>query len=325
MNWIPWLVIAALCWLLVDNPLQPPAWRKWRRARRQAHREKEQQKRARKGPARYWVEFVGSMVVFLFFFRAMVVEAYRIPSGSMENTLLVGDFLLVNKFLYGMRTPDWIGVPFTRAGFDIPYAQLPAIRKPRQGDILVFRYPKDPLTNYIKRLIAGPGQTVQVVDKKPVVDGVEFPPPPEQQFAMPQLLPSGYHDVYIWPVGSGWNKDQWGPVKVPAQGMTITLDPANWRLYRDAIEEEGHNLAAAPDGSFLVDGQPAASYTFAQNHYFMMGDNRDRSADSRYWGFVPEKNIVGKAWIIYFSFDGDKLKEEFWQVIRFGRLLRYIE
>ena len=325
MNWIPWLVIAALCWILLDNPLQPRSWRQWRKERKDAHRKKEQAKRSRKGPARYWLEFVGSMVLFLFFFRAMVVEAYRIPSGSMEKTLLVGDFLLVNKFLYGMRTPDWVGVPFTRMGFDVPYAELPPIRKPRPGDILVFRYPKDPLTNYIKRLVAGPGQTVQVVDKRPLVDGAEFLPPPEQQFAMRQVLPPDFHDVYIWPVGSGWNKDQWGPVTVPAKGMTIELGPETWRLYRDAIEEEGRALSTGQDGSFLVDDQPATSYTFQQNHYFMMGDNRDRSADSRYWGFVPEENIVGKAWIIYFSFDADKLKEEFWQVIRIGRLLRFIE
>ncbi|MDP2359132.1 MAG: signal peptidase I [bacterium] len=325
MNWIPWLIIIALCWALVDNPLQPKAWRQWRKARRTAHRQKEQAKRTRKGPARYWLEFIGSMVLFLFFFRAMVVEAYRIPSGSMERTLLVGDFLLVNKFLYGMRTPDWVGIPFTRFGFDVPYLELPPLRDPRPGDIMVFRYPKDPLTNYIKRMVAGPGQTVQVRDKHALVDGVEFPPMPGQVFAMRQVLPPDFHDVYIWPLGSGWNKDQWGPALVPARDMTIELTPEHWRLYREAIEQEGRRLSTTPEGGFLVDGRPATSYTFSQNHYFMMGDNRDRSADSRYWGFVPEENVVGKAWIIYFSFDAEKVKDEFWQVIRFGRLLRFIE
>ncbi|MFA7332631.1 MAG: signal peptidase I [Candidatus Delongbacteria bacterium] len=325
MNWIPWLIVLAFTWALVDNPLQPKAWREWRRTRRAAHRDKEQTKRERKGPTRYWLEFVGSMVLFLFFFRAMVVEAYRIPSGSMERTLLIGDFLLVNKFVYGMRTPDWIGVPFTRFGFDIPYVELPAIRDPKPGDILVFRYPKDPLTNYIKRLVAGPGQSIQLQDKRPFVDGAEFAPPAEQQFAMRQVLPPDFHDVYIWPGGSGWNKDQWGPVTVPAKGMSVELSPETWRLYKDSIQLEGHSLTTNAAGGFQLDGQPATSYTFEQNHYFMMGDNRDRSADSRYWGFVPEENIVGKAWIIYFSFDTTKLNEEFWQVIRWGRILHFIE
>jgi len=325
MNWIPWLIVLGLTWALVDNPLQPKAWREWRRTRREAHRQKEQGKRQRKGPTRYWLEFVGSMVLFLFFFRAMVVEAYRIPSGSMERTLLIGDFLLVNKFVYGMRTPDWIGIPFTRLGFDIPYAELPPIRKPAPGDIIVFRFPQDPLVNYIKRLVAGPGQTLSIVDKRPMVDGVEFAPLPHQQFAQHQVLPADFRDVLVWPWGSGWNKDQWGPVTVPAKGMSVELNPETWRLYRDAIEQEGHALSVKADGGYQIDGQLATRYTFQQDHYFMMGDNRDRSADSRYWGFVPEDLIVGKAWIIYFSFNGDKLDEEFWQVIRWSRLLRYIE
>jgi signal peptidase I len=325
MNWIPWLVVVVLCWIFIENPLQPKAWRELLAARKDRRRKKDLDKRVRKGPARYWLEFVGSIVLFLFFFRAMVAEAYRIPSGSMENTLLIGDFLLVNKVIYGSRTPDWVGIPFSRMGTDIPYVQLPALRKPRPGDILVFRYPMDPLVNYIKRLVAGPGQTIQVVDKVPMVDGHPFAKLPEQKHADDFSMPDFYADPQIFPLGSGWNRDFWGPVKVPQQGMKVDLDADSWRLYREAIQLEGHNLAVTGEGAFLVDGKPATSYTFEQNHYFMMGDNRDRSSDSRYWGFVPEKNIVGKAWIIYFSVNVDKLKEEFWQLIRWNRLLRFID
>jgi len=322
-NLVPWLVVLGLVYLFVDNPLQPPPWRAWRRKRKAVRREREQARKTRKGPARYWIEFVGSMVLFLFFFRAMVVEAYRIPTGSMENTLLVGDFLLVNKFVYGMKTPDWIGVPFTRFGFDIPYWQAPALADPTPGDIVVFRYPADPAVNYIKRLVAGPGSTVEVRDKRVYVDGVEFQPRPGQVFADRHVLPAGSPMRQIWPWGSGWNKDQYGPFTVPAKGATIELTPDNWMRYRTAIEYEGHELPR-DRSRILIDGQPATSYTFAQDHCFMMGDNRDRSAASRFWGPLPRDYIVGKAWIIYFSFDREAIKGEFWKTVRFGRLLNLI-
>jgi signal peptidase I len=323
-NFAPWLVVLGLVYLFVDNPLQPPQWRAWRRRRKDLRRKREQERKHRKGPVRYWIEFVGSMVLFLFFFRAMVVEAYRIPTGSMEKTLLVGDFLLVNKFVYGMKTPDWIGVPFTRFGFDIPFWQAPPLSDPSSGDIVVFRYPDEPSINYIKRLIAGPGSTVEIRDKRVYIDGEELPPLPGQLFADRQILRAGIEGPQIWPRGSGWNKDQYGPLQVPARGLTIELSPTTWRQYRGAIGNEGHQLASLPGGKFAIDGQPATSYTFEQDHYFMLGDNRDRSADSRYWGFLPRELVVGKAWIIYFSFDREAIKDEFWKTIRFWRLLNLI-
>lgn len=323
-NLVPWLVVLFLLYVFLDNPLQPPVWRRWRQARKARRQEREQDRKRRKGPVRYWIEFVGSMVLFLFFFRAMVVEAYRIPTGSMENTLLVGDFLLVNKFVYGMKTPDWIGVPFSRFGVDVPFWQAPALEDPTPGDVVVFKYPEDPAVNYIKRLVAGPGSTVEIDDKKVLVDGAEFVPRPGQVFADRRVLPDGVAGRGVWPRGTDWNKDQYGPLTVPAKGLTVELTPETWRFYRDAIGYEGHQLASAAGGGFAVDGQPATSYTFEQDHYFMMGDNRDRSADSRYWGFLPREYVVGKAWIIYFSFDRDALRREFWKTIRFGRLLNLI-
>ncbi|MBT7618940.1 MAG: signal peptidase I, partial [Calditrichaeota bacterium] len=103
-------------------------------------------------PVREWVELVVSIVVVVFFIRLAVVEAFRIPTSSMEDTMLVGDFLLVNKFVYGVRSPDWIGVPFTRMGFFVPFFRMPSIKEPEPGDVIVFRYPRDPNLSYIKRL-----------------------------------------------------------------------------------------------------------------------------------------------------------------------------
>jgi signal peptidase I len=221
-------------------------------------REKKQQKLAQRKPksiVREWTELIVTVAVMVFLIRTTVVEAFRIPTGSMEDTLLVGDFLMVNKFIYGIRTPDWFGVPFTDIGFRIQSHRFSSIREPKQGDILVFRYPLDPKLNYIKRCIAAPGQTVEIRQKHVFVDGNEFPLPPMGKFTSNAVLPPHYRERGILYMGQDWNKDNFGPVPVP------------------------------------------------QGYYFVMGDNRDNSADSRYWGFLPRENIVGKAMVIYFSWD----------------------
>lgn len=232
-------------------------------------------KHASKGPVRDTIETVISVIVIVFIIRVTLVEAYRIPTGSMEDTLLVGDFLLVNKFVYGVRTPDWIGIPFTPIGFNIPYGRIPGPAEPKQGDIVVFRYPLDQRVNYIKRCIATGGQTVEIVDKHVFVDGVEFPLPPEGKFTQRFVLPPSIAMNQMVPRGAG-NKDNYGPVKVP------------------------------------------------EGHLFMMGDNRDNSADSRYWGFLPEKLVLGKAALIYFSWDKKTPLYRLFHKVRWGRMFSVI-
>ncbi len=244
------------------------AWRKRRQAKLLA-------RRRAKGVLRDWTETIVSVVAIVIVIRIAVVEAYRIPTGSMEDTLLVGDFLLVNKFIYGIRTPDWIGIPFTKIGFNVPYTRLPGFTKPKQGDILVFRYPLNPRVNYIKRLVAVGGQTVEIRNKHVFVDGVEMPLPPKGKFTDPRVLPPDLVVRYIMPYGAG-NKDNYGPVHVP------------------------------------------------KGYYFMMGDNRDNSADSRFWGFLPEELVLGKAMIIYFSWDKTVPLYHFWDKVRWKRLLMLI-
>ena len=232
-------------------------------------------KAASKGPVRDTVETVISVVLIVFFIRVTLVEAYRIPTGSMENTLLVGDFLLVNKFVYGVRTPDWIGIPFTNVGFRIPYFRFPAPEKPKQGDIVVFRYPNDQRVNYIKRCIATAGDTVQIINKHVFVNHVEFPLPPHGKFTDPYILPPSIKMRQMVPPGAG-NKDNYGPVVVPPKSL------------------------------------------------FMMGDNRDNSADSRYWGFLPLKLVLGKAAIIYFSWDHTVPFYRLWDKVRWKRIFKII-
>lgn len=213
----------------------------------------------------------------VFFIRVTTAEAFRIPTGSMEDTLLVGDFLLVNKFVYGIRTPDWIGVPFTKIGFGIPWTRLPGMRKVQSGDIIVFKYPLDPKLNYIKRCIAGPGQTVEIIQRHLYVDGELFANPPRSKFTNTASLPANVRERGIFaPPGAKWNHDNYGPLTVP-------------------------------DG-----------------HYFVMGDNRDNSADSRYWGFLREQDIVGQALVIYLSWNKNAPLHRFYEMIRWNRMARLI-
>ena len=103
--------------------------------------------------------------------RALVIYPFRIPTGSMEDSLLVGDFLLANKFVYGIRTPDWIGIPYTKIGFDIPFIRTPGFRKPQRGDVVIFKYPRDASLNYIKRCVAVSGDTVLYRNKVLYING----------------------------------------------------------------------------------------------------------------------------------------------------------
>lgn len=204
--------------------------------------------------------------------RQFVIQAYTIPTSSMEDTLLIGDFLLVNKFTYGMRTPDWIGIPFTDIGFPVPWFRFPAIKDPEPYDVVIFRYPKDPSMDYIKRCIAKPGQTVEVIDKKILVDGEPYPKPPEMKFIDPRIEPRPTTKYGIRTFRRLGSRDNYGPITIPEES------------------------------------------------YWVMGDNRDNSEDSRYWGFVPHKNILGQGLVIYFSLDYKNPNTKFYNRIRFGRI-----
>ena len=174
-----------------------------------------------------------------FVIKESVVEAYRIPSESMENTLLVGDFLLANKFIYGARIPftDW---------------HLPAVRQPRVGDVVVFRFPEDQRKSFVKRVVAVGGDTVELINKKVYVNGTKRN---DEAFAI-------HFDQTIIPRGVGKQRDNFGPLVVP------------------------------------------------EGQYFVLGDNRDNSADSRYWGCVPRNLMVGKAQLIHWSWIPDENSPE---------------
>ena len=204
--------------------------------------------RRRKSVLREYVEAIAIAILLALVIRTLIVQAFTIPSGSMMDTLLVGDYILVNKFLYGPEVP-------------LTDYRLPALRLPHRGDIIVFKYPQDEKRDFIKRIVATPGERVQVRGHQVLVNGRPLQEP------------------YTKFADSGGMRGA-EPYCGYAYGCEATLVP--------------------PDS------------------YFVMGDNRDNSQDSRYWGFVKRDKIKGKAFLIYWSWDGDR----HW--LRWWRLANYI-
>ncbi len=237
--------------------------------------------------------------------KAFVVEAFRIPSGSMANTLIEGDFLFVNKFIYGIKSPRYI--PYTT--IKIPHFHLPPFRQVRRGDVLVFAYPGDrdevtprEIQSYVKRCVAVAGDTLEIVTKAVYVNGRELANPQYGKMEPINSGPRGVANPRIFPKGAPFNEDYYGPIRVPKEGDVIELTPENLDAWEVFIEREGH--AVERQGrDILIDGKSATSYRVERDYLFVLGDNRENSLDSRFWGFLPKENIVGQALIIYWSWD----------------------
>ncbi len=245
--------------------------------------------------------------VAAFLIKSFLIETSKVPTGSMENTILVGDFLFVNKFIYGSSSPR--NIPFT--DITLPYFQLPALREPERFDIIVFEYPGDRdqlkpevINNYVKRLIGLPGETISIVDKVVFINGKEIPRPHNINYNNMPPIPKNNPNPSIFPYGYSWNEDNYGPLKIPKKGDIIELNKSNIEIYRNIIDREyGRRVVTVEGNDIKIDGKIAKTYTIKQDFYFMMGDNRDNSADSRFWGFVPRDKILGQAWMIYWSWD----------------------
>lgn len=368
-----------------------------------------------KGSIHEWSEAIGFAVIAATLIRWLIMEAYTIPTPSMENSLLVGDFLFVSKFHYGTRTPKTpLQVPlthqkiwFTDQPSYVEWIQLPQYRLPgftsvQREDVVVFNvpprylnnddkhpngvdYPVDLKTNYIKRCVAISGDVLEVKDRQVVVNGTPLANPPLMQYAYwvttkdkiadrnfeklgldpddvdgygagetPGIDEKGTHyrmhlteekakevrglpyvmDVRIdaktgsdgaFPQSkySRWNGDNYGPITVPKEGMTIPVNDSTLTFYADVIAKYDFNEnVKIENGKLFIGDQEQASYTFKQNYYFMMGDNRHNSLDSRYWGFVPEDHIVGKAFFIWLSLDK---YAGFFDKIRWSRFFKMID
>lgn len=384
-------------------------WQFWKK------KETEEQPAKPKSKVREWWDAILFAVVAATLIRWLIMEAYTIPTPSMENSLLVGDFLFVSKFHYGTRTTTTpLQIPLTHQKIwfteipsylewiKLPQYRLPGISKVKREDVVVFNvppkelneykdYPVDLKTNYIKRCVAIPGDTLRIENRQVIINGKPSPNPPLMQFSYVVIAANEinkrvldkykiYEDdyqivgrpgdgvvyqMYITPEladelktlnfirevkiatyngadGFGarteknvesnifpdaqefpWNGDFFGPLVIPAEGMKITINEENLAKYGSTIAlYEHHDDVNIDNGKLLIDGQEVTEYTFKQNYYFMMGDNRHNSLDSRYWGFVPEDHIVGKAFFIWLSIDRNA---DFINKIRWNRFFKLIE
>ncbi|OAJ58035.1 signal peptidase I [Paraburkholderia ginsengiterrae] len=220
----------------------------------------------------WWLEYSASffpVILVVFVVRSFVVEPFKIPSGSMVPTLLVGDFILVNKFDYGIRLP-------------ITNTKITEGRALQRGDVVVFRYPKDESVDYIKRVIGLPGDTVAYQDKQLTINGKPVPETPLPDYLDEERL--GYAKQFEENLDGRKNAILNNPAVPPF------IVGAEDYPYRDNCTYNARGvICKVPPGN-----------------YFMMGDNRDNSADSRYWGFAPDKNIVGRAFFIWMNFSNLK-------------------
>jgi signal peptidase I len=387
----------------------------------------------KKTVVREWVDAIIFAVIAASIIRIFLIEAYTIPTSSMEKTLLVGDYLFVSKINYGPRVPNTpLSFPFvhhtlpltesTKSYLEwikLPYYRFPGLQMIKNMDVVVFNYPDgdtlstryqsnrsyyqlvrqygrdvvwnnkdefgdiiarpvDKRENFIKRCIGIPGDVIQIVNRKVLINGKEEKNPGKPQFTYlvhtdgssinsrnfeklditenistdnngnyeltlsddalakikefsnvravePVIRPAGYWDPDIFPFDSSyrWNVDNFGPITVPQKGVTVPINKNNICLYRRIIGVFEGNKLEEKDGKIFVNDKECSNYTFKMNYYWMMGDNRHNSADSRYWGFVPEDHIVGKAVFVWLSLDPNKSLLD--GKIRWGKLMRIVK
>lgn len=378
-----------------------------------------------------WIDAIIFAVIAATFIRMFFIEAYTIPTSSMEKSMLIGDYLFVSKLSYGPKLPNTpLSFPFVHHTMPLsttrksyvewiknPYKRIAGFGNVKNNDVVVFNFPEgdtvavkvqnqsyyqltreyghdrvweeretfgdiiarpvDKRENYIKRCVGIAGDVLEYKNGQLFVNGKEQPHFPGVQYenivttngvginkrtleemniseadrhmysntqylfplteeneeklkAMKNvasvqrtLIPADNWNPSIFPFSSKypWNVDNFGPLEIPKKGQTVQLTIDNLPMYERIIDLYEANDLTVTDSTIHINGAPATSYTFKMNYYWMMGDNRHNSADSRYWGFVPEDHVVGKAVFIWLSLDKD---QPFYNKIRWSRLFSFV-
>ena len=338
-----------------------------------------------------WVSSIVFAIVAATFVHTYFIQPYTIPTSSLEKSLLIGDFLFVSKFHYGARTPmTTIAAPMVHDSLPLvksksylkkpalPYFRIPGFQKIKRNEIVVFNWPVDTVrfffdrsnvhinkpidkkSNYVKRCVAIPGDSLEIKDGYIFINGKQTVLPdraktqyfhnvtttsqfnpsslitrygstelgggnnefivnltdenasklknnPHVKSVVKQISPKGTFDSTVFPHNKQypWSKDNFGPIYIPEAGKTVALNAKTLPFYKRIIEVyENNNLTVNGDEIF-INGKLATSYTFKQDYYWMMGDNRHNSEDARYWGYVPFDHVVGKPVFIWFSWDSN--------------------
>jgi signal peptidase I len=270
------------------------------------------------------------VLVLAIIIKAFLVDAFKIPTGSMKDTLYEGDFILINKFAYNLSTPYQI--PFINKR--ISRTDIISIGKPELNEVVAFEIPSklfnpesEEFEILVKRIIGVPGDTIEIINKDVFIN--------KKKLRNPSFIHINLQDIAVenvskdlFPYDTKWTLENYGPIIIPKKGMKVELNPKNIKLWQSAINYEFEKKVISTEGTvIMLDGRPIRDYVFHKDYYFVLGDNRQNSIDSRYFGFVPEESIIGKAMMVYWSHlpkQNDGIMDYF-KSVRFNRVLKSIE
>jgi signal peptidase I len=276
------------------------------------------------------IKILISLLILALVLKIFVVDAFKIPTSSMKDTLLEGDFLLVNKTAYSISTPHQI--PFL--GKRLPRTELIATGNPAFNDVIAFEIPAniyDPASEeysiLIKRIIGLPGDTIELKNQELYINSQKYRTP---SFIKINLNETPIENVNkdLFPYNNKWSLENYGPIVVPKKGMKVELDPQNILLWQNAINTDYGAKVISVEGTVInLNKQPIRDYIFEKDYYFVLGDNRKNSIDSRYFGYIPKEWIIGKAFMIYWSQIPAQSAgiSDLFNTIRFSRLMQSIE